>query len=142
MSIGTGIRDRILRGEAPDPSGLAQVVETEAVRLGSAGADLARSELAADLLGAGPLEPHLADASVTDVLVNGDGAIWVDRGRGLERVADTQPRSERRRDGSRCDWLARRGGGSTRASRGWTGCFRAAFACTPCCRLSWTGEPT
>lgn len=89
MSIGTGIRDRILRGEVPDPSGLAEVVETEAVRLGSAGADLARSELAADLLGAGPLEPHLADASVTDVLVNGDGAIWVDRGRGLERVADT-----------------------------------------------------
>lgn len=98
MSIGTGIRDRILRGEAPDPSGLAEVVETEALRLGSAGADLARSELTADLLGAGPLEPYLADASVTDVLVNGDGAIWVDRGRGLEQVANTSlgPEAARR----------------------------------------------
>ena len=38
-----------------------------------------------DLVGAGPLAPLLADAEVTDVLVNG-GQVWVDRGRGLCRA--------------------------------------------------------
>ena len=33
------------------------------------------------------LEPLLADPAVTDVLVNGPGEVWVDRGDGLERVA-------------------------------------------------------
>src|SRR5205085_11935031 len=35
----------------------------------------------------GPLEELLADPAVTDVLVNGPGEVWVDRGRGLERTA-------------------------------------------------------
>ncbi|MEV7228942.1 TadA family conjugal transfer-associated ATPase [Polymorphospora sp. NPDC051019] len=39
-----------------------------------------------DLVGAGPLAPLLADAEVTDILVNGID-VWVDRGRGLRRVA-------------------------------------------------------
>lgn len=39
------------------------------------------------LLGAGPmLQPLLDDPAVTDVLVNGDSGVWVDRGRGLERA--------------------------------------------------------
>ena len=42
--------------------------------------------LQSELAGAGPLEPLLQDPSVTDVLVNGPGEVWVDRGRGLERV--------------------------------------------------------
>jgi pilus assembly protein CpaF len=40
----------------------------------------------AELVGAGPLEPLLADPAVTDVLVNGDRSVWVDRGGGLEQV--------------------------------------------------------
>ena len=32
-----------------------------------------------------------ADASVTDVLINGDGTIWVDRGARLERAEHTLP---------------------------------------------------
>lgn len=43
------------------------------------------SEIHGDLVGAGPLTPLLTDPSVTDVLVNGVD-VWVDRGRGLERV--------------------------------------------------------
>ncbi|MFI6227478.1 TadA family conjugal transfer-associated ATPase [Micromonospora echinospora] len=39
-----------------------------------------------DLVGAGPLGPLLADAQVTDVLVNGT-RVWVDRGDGLRQVA-------------------------------------------------------
>jgi pilus assembly protein CpaF len=38
-----------------------------------------------DLLGAGPLAPLLLDPHVTDVLVNGPGDVWIDRGAGLER---------------------------------------------------------
>jgi len=37
-----------------------------------------------DVEGAGPLEPLLALTGVTDVLVNGPGQVWVDRGDGLE----------------------------------------------------------
>ena len=87
MSLDAGIRDRILRGQPPDEAGLGELVEGEAARLGRAGVDQVRSELAADLLGAGPLEPFLADSEVTDILVNGDASVWVDRGQGLEQVA-------------------------------------------------------
>lgn len=38
-------------------------------------------------VGAGPLQPLLDDPAVTDVLVNGADAVWVDRGDGLERAA-------------------------------------------------------
>lgn len=41
----------------------------------------------AELLGAGDvLQPLLDDPHVTDVLVNGDHGVWVDRGSGLQRV--------------------------------------------------------
>ena len=40
----------------------------------------------AELVGAGPLEPLLRDPQVTDVLVNAPEEVWVDRGRGLQRV--------------------------------------------------------
>ena len=42
--------------------------------------------LQSEIVGAGPLEPLLADPAVTDVLVNAPGEVWVDRGRGLERA--------------------------------------------------------
>ncbi|GIG63814.1 pilus assembly protein CpaF [Phytomonospora endophytica] len=35
---------------------------------------------------AGPLEPFVCDPEVTDLLVNGPGQVWADRGHGLERV--------------------------------------------------------
>jgi pilus assembly protein CpaF len=41
--------------------------------------------LRAELIGAGPLEPLLAEPGVTDVLVNSADQVWVDRGGGLER---------------------------------------------------------
>jgi pilus assembly protein CpaF len=45
-----------------------------------------RREVDAELHGAGPLEPLLAMAGVTDVLVNGPGEVWIDRGAGMERA--------------------------------------------------------
>src|SRR5699024_6689710 len=54
-------------------------VRTDAAQLALERA--ARSEM----LGAGPvLQPLLEDPAVTDVLVNGDGSVWVDRGEGLD----------------------------------------------------------
>jgi pilus assembly protein CpaF len=37
-------------------------------------------------LSAGPLGPFLREPDVTDVVVNGPGPVWVDRGRGLEQT--------------------------------------------------------
>jgi pilus assembly protein CpaF len=48
-----------------------------------------RRDVAAELHGAGPLEPLLATPSVTDVLVNGPDSVWIDRGRGMERTGVT-----------------------------------------------------
>jgi pilus assembly protein CpaF len=44
------------------------------------------AELTATFAGAGPLEPFLRDETVTDVLVNGPGEVWVDSGAGLART--------------------------------------------------------
>jgi pilus assembly protein CpaF len=44
------------------------------------------AELRSELVGAGPLEPLLAEAAVTDVLVTAPDQVWVDRGAGLERT--------------------------------------------------------
>src|SRR6185503_13601656 len=43
-------------------------------------------QLRAELLGAGPLEPVLAEPGVTDVLVNAADQVYLDRGAGLERA--------------------------------------------------------
>jgi len=87
MPLDSGIREAILHGRAPAPGELDDLVAGEAVRLGAAGAGEVRAALGAALLGSGPLEPLLQDPLVTDVLVNGDGSVWVDRGAGLERAA-------------------------------------------------------
>lgn len=44
-------------------------------------------ERAAVAAALGPLAAHLADDRVTDILVNGSGGVWVDRGGGVEAVA-------------------------------------------------------
>jgi pilus assembly protein CpaF len=65
---------------------VAEVLDPGAVVLGETGALRARAELAAQVLGAGPLERLLADPQVTDVLVNAGSGVWVDRGDGLTRT--------------------------------------------------------
>jgi len=77
---------QIRLGKVPTPELVSRVLEGEAVVLGETGAFRARLELAAQVLGAGPLEPLLADPLVTDVLVNAGSGVWVDRGEGLTRT--------------------------------------------------------
>ena len=76
------IVDRIRRGEAPDPGAVREIAAADAARLGEAGVESARALLASEVLGLGPLEPCVREPRVTDVLVNGDGSVWVDRGEG------------------------------------------------------------
>jgi pilus assembly protein CpaF len=62
------------------------LVDAEAPALG----EVERGELAARVVrlatGLGPLEPLLADAAVDEVMVNGPGEVWVERGGLLERA--------------------------------------------------------
>ncbi|MCF6744113.1 TadA family conjugal transfer-associated ATPase [Blastococcus sp. KM273128] len=74
--------------EVPSRAGVAALVRAEAGGLlGDRDVLLAARDAADELAGAGPLEPLLRLPGVTDVLVNGPGEVWLDRGAGLERAA-------------------------------------------------------
>jgi pilus assembly protein CpaF len=82
------VRHRLAATGAPvSPSAVAAAVRAE-----SAGvvADLqvlaALRELQQELVGAGPLEPLLADPETTDVLVSAPEEVWVERGGELRRT--------------------------------------------------------
>jgi pilus assembly protein CpaF len=79
---------RVRAGVGPDGAAVGAVAEQERGALGAHRVAETRSALASRVLGAGPLDPWLAEAGVTDVAVNGDGRIWVDRGRGMEMVGE------------------------------------------------------
>ncbi len=69
-----------------DDAALAAALRASGQVLGDAAlAELTRTARA-ELFGAGPLQCLVDDPEVTDVLVNGPGDVWVDRGRGLEPV--------------------------------------------------------
>ncbi|MFI9269628.1 TadA family conjugal transfer-associated ATPase [Kitasatospora sp. NPDC052896] len=74
-------------GAAPTSGSVAAALRAARPPLGGDDVlDTVRS-LHSELVGAGPLDVLLADPEVTDVLVNGPGEIWVDRGSGLCREA-------------------------------------------------------
>ena len=75
MSVSPMVWAQIRAGRAPTLGLVAQVLDGESVVLGELGARRARSELAAQVLGAGPLEPLLADPAVIDVLVNAGSGV-------------------------------------------------------------------
>ena len=87
---GSGPRTGDARTAAGGP-GLAadvrQVAGAAGVLLGADDVRTAVDGLREHVWGLGPLGPLVADPAVTDVLVNGGGAVWVDRGAGPEPVA-------------------------------------------------------
>ncbi|MDT4911259.1 MAG: pilus assembly protein CpaF [Pseudonocardiales bacterium] len=84
----TELVDRVRRRLAVEPSGLEDAVRSEADGIvDDAVLAALRRDVDAELHGAGPLEPLLATPGVTDVLVNGPDAVWLDRGGGMERAA-------------------------------------------------------
>ncbi|NHA68288.1 TadA family conjugal transfer-associated ATPase [Phycicoccus sp. CMS6Z-2] len=79
-----GVERSIRAGRGPSREIIASIADEQVPLLGRAGRDLAAEGLHDRLVGLGPLTGLVADADVTDVLVNGDGRVWVDRGRGVE----------------------------------------------------------
>lgn len=81
------VRDALAEDPGPvTPGRVAAAVRVTGAVLGDVGLLDVVEALHAELVGAGPLEPLLADLAVTDVLVNGAEGVWIDRGRGVERV--------------------------------------------------------
>lgn len=76
----------IRAGHGPTPRRVDDVVASSSLTLGRGGVEEATAQLSSAVLGAGPLQPLLAQESVTDVLVNGTDGVWVDCGDGLQRV--------------------------------------------------------
>ena len=85
--LDASVRRAIRAGSPPSAEAIGTVVAEHAQTLGEDGRVLAASDLVEQLVGLGPLTGLAADTSVTDLLVNGDGVVWVDRGRGVERTA-------------------------------------------------------
>jgi len=81
------VRRRLASDPAADGAELDLVVRDEAgVIADDVHFATLRRDVEAELTGTGPLEPLLALTGVTDVLVNGPDAVWIDRGRGMERT--------------------------------------------------------
>lgn len=78
-------------GAEPTPARVAQALREQGRVLGDAEVLGAAERLRSELVGSGPLEPLLADPSVTDVLVSAPDRVWVDRGGGLELTAVSFP---------------------------------------------------
>src|SRR5205823_5603981 len=80
-----GVRERLARDAAPlTPQLVAQALREQGRPVGDATVLAVHDALHRDVVGAGPLEPLLRLEGVTDVLVNGAGQMWIDRGAGLE----------------------------------------------------------
>jgi pilus assembly protein CpaF len=67
-----------------DAAAVAAALRDEAPMAGAGGLLAASDALQSEIVGAGVLEPLLRQPGVTDVMVNGPGPVWVDRGSGPE----------------------------------------------------------
>ena len=81
------VRARLVAGhEDATPGRVASALRAEGIVLGDEAVLSLVESLRRELVGAGPLQALLQEPDVTDVLVNGPDAVWIDRGRGLERA--------------------------------------------------------
>jgi pilus assembly protein CpaF len=86
----TRVTERLaVAGEQPTAAAVTAALRQEGAVLGSSGTLALVAEVRSELTGFGPLEPLLTTDGVTDVLVNGPGEVWLDRGDGLVRTAVT-----------------------------------------------------
>lgn len=84
MTLSPAMWQRVREGLPPDAARVADVALEETGALGADRVAESREALTARVLGAGPLEAWLDDPAVTDLAVNGDGRVWIDRGHGME----------------------------------------------------------
>lgn len=86
------VREQLARtGATLGPAVVAAALRAAGRPVGDATVLAVHDRLRQDVLGAGPLEPLLRLTGVTDVLVNGPDAVYVDRGEGLELTATRFP---------------------------------------------------
>jgi pilus assembly protein CpaF len=79
------VREQLARtGAQLTPDVVARALRDQGRPVGDATVLAVHDLLRQDVLGAGPLEPLLRLQGVTDVLVNGADAVYVDRGEGLQ----------------------------------------------------------
>ncbi len=90
------VEREIRAGQPPSPAAISRVAGAHLPVLGSGGRAAAEVGLVEDLIGLGPLSGLASDPAVTDVLVNGDGSIWVERGGVLGQSGLTLEASTRR----------------------------------------------
>ena len=102
-----GVEAAIREGRAPDAGVIAELTDG-VVALGSRGAAVEGERMRERVLGFGPLEQWVGAPEVTDVLVNGDGSVWVDRGGGVEATGQVLMASDARALATRLAGLARR----------------------------------
>ena len=89
------VRDRLAREPGPlTPHRVAEALRASGKPVGDATVLEVHETLRRDVVGAGPLEPLLRLDGVTDVLVNGPGQVYVDRGEGLEQTGITFPHDD------------------------------------------------
>jgi pilus assembly protein CpaF len=82
------VRSRLVAGQAEaTPGRVASALRAEGIVLGDEAVLSLVESLRRELIGAGPLQVLLQQPDITDVLVNGPDAVWIDRGQGLQRVA-------------------------------------------------------
>ncbi|MEO7753289.1 MAG: TadA family conjugal transfer-associated ATPase [Terracoccus sp.] len=89
MTLTPAVWHRVREGTAPDEHVVAQVAREESAALGADRVTASNAALTASVLGAGPLDRWIEEPGVTDVAVNGDGRVWVDRGEGMEWSGET-----------------------------------------------------
>ncbi|NJC23421.1 pilus assembly protein CpaF [Arthrobacter pigmenti] len=81
------VREAVIGDAAPvTGASLAAAVQSTGRLLGSEGTFRTLDRVRAELQGLGPLQRYAEDPAVTDILVNGPGAVWVDDGGGLRRT--------------------------------------------------------
>jgi pilus assembly protein CpaF len=81
------VRRRLARSPGElTPHRVAEALRATGRPVGDATVLAVYEALRRDVVGAGPLDPLLRLPGVTDVLVNGAGEVYVDRGSGLERT--------------------------------------------------------
>lgn len=84
------VRESVMADAGPvTPLRVASAVQASGRLLGTAGSLAAVESISAELNGLGPLQALVRDPAVTDIFVNSPDAVWLDRGKGLERAPVT-----------------------------------------------------
>lgn len=88
-SVSSGVADRVrsrllAQGREASAANVVRALRSEGIVLDEESLVDLVGVVQRELLGAGPLETLFAEPGVTDILVMGDGHVWIDRGKGLE----------------------------------------------------------